>query len=74
MTLTLILWLTSGDIIREPVTYDNCRALIGAARYADAAGAVLSRDGAGEIAALSCGDVTVVLQLPTSAGPCEAGA
>ena len=73
--ITLTLWLTTGAMIVEPTTYADCRSLIGAARYADATGGVLTRDGDGDVARLSCGGHDIVLMLPPSSGPCdEAGA
>ena len=73
--LTLILWMTTGAVIRETITSHDCRELIGAARYTDAIGGHMSRDGAdGAIARLSCGGTDLVLMLPPSIGPCEANA
>lgn len=74
MNLLLTLYLTSGAIFSEPISQSDCRDLMGAARYADAAGATLSHDSLGPIAALKCDGQAIVLMLPASSGDCEVGA
>lgn len=69
MTL-LTIFLLSGLVITEPISRDDCRDLIGLARFVDATGRQLSRD-EGQIGALKCGDQAIVLMLPASAGDCE---
>jgi hypothetical protein len=66
----LTLFLISGLVITEPISHDDCRDLIGIARYVDATGNQLSRD-EGTIAALKCGEEAVVMMLQASSGPCE---
>ena len=68
--ITLTLFLISGLVITEPISHDDCRDLIGIARYVDATGNQLSRD-EGTIAALKCGGQSVVMLLPASDGPCQ---
>jgi len=67
---TLVLYLVTGLIIREPITATDCRDLIAIARFADATGRYLSRD-EGIIAALKCDDQAVVMMLPAATGDCE---
>ncbi len=71
MDIVLTLWLASGAVIQEPTSWDDCRELYGLARYIDATGQQLSRDGAGLIVRLACGGHDIVLALPPSAMPCE---
>jgi len=71
MTL-LTIFLLSGLVITEPISRDDCRDLLGVARYVDAIGAALSRD-EGQISALKCDGQSIVLMLPASAGDCEVG-
>lgn len=70
--ITLTLFLITGAIIREPISTNDCRDLIGIARFVDASGQTLVRD-EGTVAALTCGDRSVVLMLPPSSGDCEMG-
>jgi hypothetical protein len=74
METLLVLYLVSGAVIREPISPADCRELVGWARYADATGSELVRDGAGPIARLACGGHDIVLQLPPSDGSCEEAA
>jgi hypothetical protein len=66
----LTLFLVSGLVITEPISHDDCRDLIGIARFVDATGNQLSRD-EGTIAALKCDGEAVVMMLPASDGPCD---
>jgi hypothetical protein len=68
--IVLTLFLLSGLVITEPITRDDCRELMALAKFVDASGRQLSRD-EGQIGALKCGDQSIVLMLPASAGDCE---
>ena len=74
MDLVLTLWVLNGEathMIREPTSWADCRELYAIARYTDATGQQLHRDGAGLIVRLSCGGHDIVLALPASEGNCE---
>ena len=66
---TLTMLLLSGLVITEPISLDDCRDLMGIARYVDATGAALSRP-EGQISALKCDGQAIVLMLTTN-GDCE---
>ena len=67
---TLLIFLITGLIIHEPISEADCRDLIGVARFVDATGQYLFRDGI-PIAALKCDGKAVVLMLPPATGDCE---
>lgn len=71
MDLILTIWLQSGAVIREPTSWSDCRELYGVARYVDATGGAIERDGHGLIVRMSCGGHDIVLALPESSAPCE---
>lgn len=71
MDILLTIYLASGAVIMEPTSWSECRELYGLARYADATGNEMHRDGAGLIVRLSCGGHDIVLALPASNAPCE---
>ena len=69
--LILTIWLASGAVIREPTNWSDCRELYGVARYTDAIGGAIEREGHGLIVRMSCGGHDIVLALPPSDAPCE---
>ena len=74
MDLVLTLWILTGEatqVLQEPTSWADCRELYAIARYTDATGQQLHRDGAGLIVRLSCGGHDIVLALPASDGNCE---
>lgn len=70
--LTLILYLTTGQMIHEPITPADCSMLLQVATEVAQDGGVLERP-EGYVAALECNGQAVVLALPTTNGDCETG-
>ena len=76
-TIWLTIYLLTGDRIIEPVTHQECEAVMYAARAVQTVGGHLETDHEGSrhaIGRMSCGDNDIVIALPASAGDCEAGA
>lgn len=72
METLLVLWLSTGAVIREPATQIDCSRMLAIARYVDASESTMTRDGEpGIIARVDCGGQTVVLALPATTLPCE---
>ena len=69
---TLTIFLVSGFLITEPISVEDCRDLLGIARYVDASGLVLSRD-EGQVAGLECNGQSFWLALPPATGICDLG-
>lgn len=69
---TLTLFLLSGLLLTEPISAEDCRDLLGIARYVDARGLVLTRD-EGQVAGLECNGESFFLALPPATGICELG-
>lgn len=68
-TLTLTLYLYSGQVITEPTTLSDCRDLLSYASLAADAGLTLSKD-MEPVRAVSCDGDTVLLNL-ISIGLCD---